>query len=63
MNQKLIFQSEICVVFLEFQFMRIVFLMTVGATRSNLLFDLFRLIIDISPSKQSNRHNGIWQCR
>ena len=55
------FQCAICVVSLDFQFMRIVFSVIVRATRSNLLFVLFRLIVDMSPSKQSEGDNGMWQ--
>ena len=50
-------------VFLDFQFMRIVFLAIVRATRSNLLFVMFRLIVDMSSRKQSEGDYGMWQPR
>ena len=49
--------------FLDFQFMRIVFLAIVRAMRSNLLFDVDRLVVDVSPSRQSVGDKGMWQPR
>ncbi len=53
------FQDVICMVFLDFQFMRIVFLAIVRATWSNLLFVLFELIMDMSPNIQRVGNNGM----
>ena len=46
--------------FINFQFMRIVFLAMVRATRRILLFVWSRLIVDRSPSRQSEGDNGMW---
>ncbi len=46
-------------VFLDFQFMRIVFLAIVRATRSNLLSVSFELIMDVSPNIQREGDNGM----
>ncbi len=48
-------------VFLDFQFMRIVFLAIVRATRSNLLSVSFELIMDMSPNIQREGDNGMCQ--
>ncbi len=53
------FQDVICTVVLDFQFMRIVFLAIVRATRSNLLSVLFELIMDMSPNIQREGDNGM----
>ena len=50
-------------VFLDFQFMRIVFLAMVRATRISLLFVWSRLIVERSPSRQSEGDNGMGQPR
>ena len=47
----------------DFQFMRMVFLATVRATRSSLLCSLFWSMFDISPSKHNDGDNGMWQPR
>lgn len=54
------FQSVILIVFLDFQFRRIVFLVMIRAVES-ILRDVFRLMLDMSPSKQSGTDSGIWQ--
>jgi len=55
----IIFFQCICVLFLDFQFMSLVFLAIVRATRSILQFVLLRFIDEMSPSKQSDGDNGI----
>ncbi len=46
-------------VFLDFQFMGIVFLAIVRATRSNLLSVSFELIMDMSPYIQREGDSGM----
>jgi len=57
------FQCVICVLFLDFQFMNIVFLAIVRAMRSILQFVLPRFIDEMSPSKQSDGDNRTRQPR
>ena len=57
------FQSVILFLCLDFQFMRIVFLAMVRAMESILLDVLLRLMLDTSPSKQSEGESGMWQPR
>ena len=57
------FQSAILIVFLEFQFMMIVFLVMIRATEIILLAVLFKFMFDMSPSKQSAWKSGMWQPR
>ena len=50
------------VLFLDFQFMSMVFLAIVKATRSNLVWSgVFRFVIDVSQSRQSVGDKGMWQ--
>ena len=55
------FHSVVLILFLVFQFMRIIFLPMVWAIESILLDVLFRLMYDVSPSRQSVGDSGIWQ--
>ena len=54
------FHCAMFVLFLDFQFMRIVFLAIVREVRSTILFNLFKFVVDVSPSKQSGGDKGIW---
>lgn len=44
------FQCEMLTFFLDFQFMRIVFLAIVSATSRNVMSVAFKLVTDVSPS-------------
>lgn len=44
--------DNVYILFLDFQFLRIVFLAIVSATNTILFFELSRLFVDVSPSMQ-----------
>lgn len=50
-----------CMEFRDFQFMRIVFLATVSATRSKRVCVLSSFNVDTSPNKQREGESGMWQ--
>ena len=54
-------QIVILILFLDFQFMRIVFLAMVKAMESILLDVLFRFMLEMSPTEQSEGDDGMWQ--
>lgn len=55
------FQCVVLILFLDFQFMRMVFLAIVSAIRINLLLGPIRFIVDVSPSRQRDGDSGMWQ--
>ena len=55
------FQSVMLILFIVFQFMRIVFLAMVRAIESILLDVLFRLMFGVSPSRQGVGDSGMWK--
>ena len=51
----------ILILFLGYQFMTVFFLV-MGRAIENILFDvLFRVVLDMSPNKQSEGGSGMWQ--
>ena len=55
------FQCAMCMEFRDFQFMRIVFLATVSATRSERVCGSSSFSVDRSPNKQRDGESGMWQ--
>ncbi len=57
------FQMVMLIFFLDFQFIRMVFLAMVGAMGSILQTVMLMLMFDMSPNKQSAGDGGMWQLR